>query len=382
MYDVVVIGQGLSGMLSAIWAKEKGFRTAVAASGTGRMLQASGVIDLIPGADRDWKEWMEFYQLDFTQKSQVLDAVEAFKEITGKAGYPYRGEIENLIPLVTGSGKIKKTALYPETISQVPETGHFVVVGFQEIVDFQPVFIKSNLQRERPHASIDAIKIRLGKGTQRTMTQLDAARLLDQIEIRNECIKQIKQQLTEMEINQADLFIFPASLGIENWEETIRQFSSELGAKVTEAPGMPPNATAIRLNDRLRKLAIKLGVRFYADTTVVGCILDGKGISALKIQTANRITNLFGSQFILATGGILGGGLELTPDGIKETALQLNVDPSGKIISCPENLYPVGAGQGMTMTHYGITGGMYAILSSYQTACELQHSLRGGIQSA
>lgn len=382
MYDVVIMGQGLTGMLSAIWAKEQGFRTAVVAAGTGRIVQSSGVMDLIPGADRDLKEWLELYQIDAKQKPQLSGALEKFKSLTEKLGYPYKGEAENPVAIVTGSGHIKKTVLYPETIKPVPEKGHVVIVGFQEVADFQPEFVKGNLQKERPMLEIDTIKIKLGRSSQRTMTQLDAARLLDQADIRNHCIQQIKDQMVEKKISKADLFVFPASLGVDDWKENVQQFSIELQAEVTEAPGMPPNATAIRLNERLKKQAVMLGVRFYSDTTVTGCHLEGEEIQSLRMKTANQQTVIAGKHFILATGGVLGGGQEITGQGMKETALNLVVNEYGEIVNLPSNLDPLGAGKGIRYIHHGITGGVYSILSSYETVCKLQQLTMGGTRSA
>lgn len=377
MYDVVVVGQGLSGMLSAIWAREQGYRTALVATGTGKIMQATGVMDLLPGSDGGLKEWMEFYQVD---KSQLKGAIHKFNALTERIGYPYMGDIENLITIVTGSGHVKKTALYPMTISPLPEHGHVVIVGFHEVLDFQPDFIKGNLQKARPNLSVDAMKIKLGKHSQRTMTQLDAARLLDLRETRDYCIKQIKSLMLEKNISKPDLFVFPASLGVENWQELIQYISTELVTEITEAPGMPPNTTAIRLNERLKKEAVKLGVRFYADTTVMGCKTEGNQIKSLSIKTANQLTDISGKKFILATGGILGGGLEVIPTGVKETALNLEVDENGAFLHCPTNLYPVGASKGTSVTLNGITGGVYSIVSSYETVVGRLHqeSIMGG----
>ncbi|MBT2733418.1 FAD-binding protein [Bacillus sp. ISL-7] len=383
MYDVVVLGQGLSGLISAIWAKEQGYSTALVATGTGKIIQSTGVMDLIPGSVEGLNEWAELCQMSNLQLSQLTRAIEQFKTLTKKLGYPYEGEIEKLSSIVTGSGHVKKTALYPETISPLPEKGHVVIVGFEEVVDFQPAYIKGNLQKARPQLAIDVLKIKLGNHSQRTMTQLDAARLLDQKEIRNHCINQIKRRIVEENIRQGDMFIFPASLGVEQWKETMEQFSFELNAKITEAPGMPPNTTAIRLYERLKKEAVKLGVRFYADTTVTGCTIDGEEIKSLTIHTTNRLTNLNGKQFILATGGILGGGLEVTTEGLKDTALRLETDEKGALLHCPTNLYPVGASRGIQVTQNGITGGVFILLSINEMIEQLrQQMMLGGTRSA
>ncbi|MCM3766741.1 FAD-binding protein [Neobacillus niacini] len=383
MYDVVVVGQGLSGMLAAIWAKEQGFSTALTATGTGKIMQSTGVMDLIPGSSGGLEDWVHFFQIDGFRKSQLSEAIDQFKALTNKLNYSYKGELDHPISIVTGSGHTKKTFLYPETISPLPDKGHVVIIGFEEIVDFQPTYVMKNLKRSCPALSVDAIKIQLGEHSQRTMSQLDAARLLDQKEIRSHCIKQIKEQMTNRNISQPNLFVFPASLGVENWKETTGQFSVELKAPVTEAPGMPPNTTAIRLNEKLKKEAVKLGVRFYADTTVVGCELEGDEVKSLKIKTSNQMTDLCGKHFILATGGILGGGLQVTSSGIKETALGLETDRTGALLHCPVNLYPVGASMGTQMTLNGITGGVFTIFSIREMIGKMdQKQMLGGIVSA
>jgi glycerol-3-phosphate dehydrogenase subunit B len=368
MYDVIVIGQGLSGLLSAIWAKEQGYRTALAAIGTGKIIQSSGVMDFIPGTDGNFP------------LASIQRPIEQFRMLTEKIGYPYKGDIETPISIVTGAGHVKKTVLYPASISPIPAQGRVVIVGFDDVIDFQPAFIKGNLQKSHPQLMADTITVRLGRHSLRTMTQLDAARLLDQLEVRNDCIHQIKLQMAEERISQPDLFIFPASLGMENWKETLEQFSKELGGTVTEAPGMPPNATAIRLYERLKKEAIRLGVRFYENTSVTGCKWDGEVIESVMI---NHSKELYAKHFILATGGILGGGLEVTSNGLKETALGFETKENGELLHCPSNLYPVGASKGLKVTHYGITGGVYSIVSTHEALTNIcKKTMIGGTRSA
>ncbi|WP_010630692.1 FAD-binding protein [Sporolactobacillus vineae] len=379
MYDVVVIGQGLSGMLAAIWARGEGKRTAMIMSGAGKIMQSTGVLDLIPGSRGTLDEWMKQYPFHSENKADVLQAVAKFKALTRELGYPYNGDVREPVPVVTGSGHIKETALYPDTVTPVPDRGHAVVVGFQELPDFQPLFISKNLQKERPLMTVDAIRIPLGEDSQRVLTQLDAARLLDQKEVRARCLRRISGQLADKGISQADFFVFPSSLGNEAWAQTLKQFSEGLGARVTEAPGMPPNATAIRLNDRLKLKAIRSGVRLYADTTVTGADIEKNHIRSVRVRMANRATDVAGRQFVLATGGILGGGLEVTPDGIRETALHLNTDGDGRPMNPPDNLFLAGASGGRQLTRHGIVGGVYSLVSSYASVFGLRKTVAGGM---
>lgn len=382
MYDVVVVGQGLTGMLTAIWGREQGQRVALVSSGTGKILQSTGVMDVIPGNDGNFADLVQKYQLDSLSRLNVMEAVKEFKQLTIRLGYPYQGDIESSVPIVTGSGHVKWTALYPKTISPIPEVGRVVIVGFQEIVDFQPKYIKGNLQKERPHLTIDTLTIPLGENSLRTMTQLDAARLLDQEEVCRHLIEKIKKGMEEKHIAKPDLFIFPSSLGVGNWKNVLKNLCDGLDAAVTEAPGMPPNAGAVRFHEVLRKEAIKLGVRFYADTTVVGCEIEQNVVQALKIKNSSRTIELAGENYVIAAGGVLGGGLEVTSEGFKDKVLGLEVDEFGEYLHCPRNVFPIGASQGTNVTHYGITGGVYSILSSYEALSIVSESVLGGLRHA
>lgn len=363
MYDFVVVGQGLSGLLSAIWATEHGKRVALVAQGTGKILQSSGVMELYPQLSERKKS---------ISKLRLEESLLKFKGLMNELDYPYHGQADQSIPIVTGAGYVKETNLYPDTIRPLPEKGHVVIVGFHEIMDFQPAYIKGNLQKERPALTIDTITVRLGKGSLRTMTQLDGARILDYKEARETVIKEIKEQLQKQNIKTPDLFIFPASLGMRNWQEVVGELRSSLGTEVTEAPGMPPNTTAIRLHEVLLKEAVKRSVRFYSDTKVIGCHVDSDIVTSLVIKNSSKTMELQGKQYMIATGGILGGGLEVTEDGLVDKTLNLTVDAYGRYVHCPLNVFPIGATEGTDVTEHGITGGLYSVLSSYESYIRLE----------
>jgi glycerol-3-phosphate dehydrogenase subunit B len=368
MYDVVVVGQGFTGLLSAIIAKKHHKKVALVANGTGKLLQSTGVMDLVPGSNKNFDEWLAFLKLE---KFPVRESVKQFKEIIESLNFPYNGEVDRLVPIVTASGHIKMTALYPETITPIPNKGNIVIVGFNEIVDFQPEFLKWNLQKVRPDLNIYTMKISLGKQSQRTLTQLDAARILDEKDWRAYCLNQIKKQTVAQNLDNINLFIMPSCLGLKNWQEVFNQFQSELQTKVTEAPGLPPNTTSVRLYEVLRKEAVKLGVRFYLDTEVRGCTINCGKLTDLTVHTSNRSSKIASRHTIIATGGILGGGLEVTGDGLKETALQLEVDQTGVYRQLPENVYPVGGALGTAVTLNGIPGGIYSIFSCFEAISQI-----------
>jgi len=364
MYDIVVIGQGLTGLLSAIWAKDDHNKVALISSGTGKIIQSTGVMELYTECDH----------------KDAMVAIDQFKLLMEKLECEYFGNIDNHVSIVTGSGHIKETMLYPGTITPIADQASVVIVGFKELPDFKPEYMKGNLIKDRPQLKADTLNISLGKKSQRTMTQLDAARLLEEKDTRTYVIKQIKDNMKDLQIPQPSLFIFPASLGVEKWKEVSEHLRDSLGSQVTEAPGMPPNATAIRLFETLKKEAIKRGIRFYSDTQVIAGTLSENELTSVTIKNSSRTSIVKGRHYINATGGVLGGGLEVTVDGLVDKVFSLEVNPFGKYMTCPKNLFPVGASEGVHVTNYGITGAVYSILKSYHTIFGTVKGIERGVQ--
>lgn len=353
MYDYIVIGQGLTGMLSAIWAREKGASVALVSLGEGRIIQSTGVMDPIHQT-QSWDEMM------------IKNGINTFKELLNRLDYPYHGNNDTPVEIITGSGHLKWTGLYPETIQPIPKQGHIAIIGFREIADFQPEYVKGNLSKDRPDLKINAINISLGKRTLRTMTQLDAARMLDDQEVRKYVLKQVKEKLRENAVQSLDLCVFPSSLGIQEWKKVMGEFQQELQAPVTEAVGMPPNATAIRLHEALKKEMTRLGVRIYFNTQVIGSHIEKNLLKSIRINNST-LEEMTAKKYIMATGGILGGGFERTTEGLKEKVLGVEINQNGEYLSPIKNLYCIGASQGLHVIRNGITGGVYSILSSYTT---------------
>lgn len=374
MYDIVVIGQGLTGLLSAIYAKDSYKSVALVSTGTGKIIQSTGVMDVIPGGK---EERGLFIQLHGEQQvNQMKEALNKFRELMRKLDYPYEGTMYHSSDILTGAGHIKETSLYPQTIYPIPTSGKVVIVGFSELLDFQPRYMMENLKKYRPHLHVEAIQIATGKHSLRTLTQLDIARLMERTEIRQDIIQQIKEKVVT---TNADMYIFPSCLGIEGWREVKEHLEIDLNGMVSETVGMPPNATAIRLYQLLKREATQKGVRFFNNTTTERVdIVDGQ-VSTLFVNNHTKTIPLHAKSYIVATGGVLGGGLEITHSGYVDRSLGLLVNEYGSFVHTPSNVYPVGASEGMHKTIHGITGGIYSILASYDVINQIQNQKERGI---
>jgi len=364
MYDVVIVGQGLAGLLTAIRAKQENKRVAVIAEGTGKILQSSGFMDLVPGSSTTLTESINLFKQKKISTELMNQSVDWFKSLMKELKIPYEGSVHHLTSVVTGAGYVKNTALYPNTVRPIPEKGSVLIVGLKGIIDFQPHYVKGNLEKERPNLTVSAVSVDFFKTSGRVLSQVDAARGLDDKHVRKNFIKTLKKEMVKKHILTPDLVIFPSCLGLTHHRDVINDLEEHIGP-VSEAPGLPPNAAAIRLNDALYRKALEVGVRFHEDKTVFRAnIEDGKVTEVLIGNQMNpQIIKL--KQLIIASGGILGGGLDQTAKGLIDRTICQRVNQDGNLLTPINNVYYTGSSTQMPWSDTWIAGGIYTICSSF-----------------
>ena len=120
-----------------------------------------------------------------------------------------------------------------------------------------------------------------------------------------------------------EVALFPAVLGLERHAEIVAAASAALGATVLEVPTLPPSVPGMRWARRLDSDLTDSGCVFRRGARIVAADRDGDRIRAVIDENGRRIET---AAVILATGGVLMGGLDVEADGsIRETALGLEV---------------------------------------------------------
>ena len=76
-----------------------------------------------------------------------------------------------------------------------------------------------------------------------------------------------------------------------------------------------PSVPGMRLFEALRQRFLASGGRLQWGFPVVDVERDGDRVTAIHTEAASRTLRLAASAFVLATGGIAGGGMRASPDG-------------------------------------------------------------------
>jgi glycerol-3-phosphate dehydrogenase subunit B len=95
----------------------------------------------------------------------------------------------------------------------------------------------------------------------------------------------------------------------------MKDLQRQLGKLVFEINTLPPSVPGRRLFDALKATFLQDGGRLIMGSKVVdGTIKDGR-VEQIRIETASRLKQIVAKNYVLATGGIFGGGIQTDESG-------------------------------------------------------------------
>ncbi|WP_298821407.1 glycerol-3-phosphate dehydrogenase subunit GlpB [Chloroflexus sp.] len=339
MYDTIVIGAGLSGMMAAIGRAERGEKVLVLAKGYGATHWSTGCIDLLAGCDDPFHGITQLaaqrphHPYALAGPTMIEGGIARLRAICEAAGYPLVGNLNRHMLLPTALGALRPTTFAPVTMiagdaRQLRDGRPTLIAGFAELRDFFPPLIAANLRAQ----GIAATAAQLAMppvGRQRDFSPATLARLCEQPAFRASLGEQLAALARQGDYARIGL---PAILGLKHATEVVRDLQNRAGALVFEIPTLPVSVPGMRLYQILEDEFLRLGGRIQLG----GFVQRGESISdtlvAVFSEAAAREQRHAARRWVLATGGILGGGARATPEGyVRETALDLPLQaPAGR----------------------------------------------------
>ncbi|MEG6584321.1 anaerobic glycerol-3-phosphate dehydrogenase subunit GlpB [Dendrosporobacter sp. 1207_IL3150] len=331
--DVIVIGSGFAGLISAITAAKNGKEVLLMSYGAGTLTIGGGIIDVLgygdngnplaaPDAGLDLVDGAHPYKK--VGSLAIAEAIAFFKQIAEEQGYPYVGTLNKMQWIPTATGTLKPTCLVPATMdpSSIAEAQDIMVVGFDYLKDFYPQLVAKNLDKilNLPNKISTAI-VKLPFSEGRDVTNLDVARWLDNEEGRKEFIKQLKRA-----VKPGITIILPPVLGTMPDYTVLESLEKELKCSFVEAAGMPPSITGLRLQKMLISYAKKIGVTIIEKAAINRAIIENGKCIAVETKGLDRVRTYSAESYILATGGFYGGGLIAEPGRVVEPIFNLPVE--------------------------------------------------------
>ncbi len=328
MTNIVVIGGGLTGLYAAIIAADQGARVTTIMKGRGGLFLSHGCIDVLDRSSpsRALSLLPEDHPYKLAGKANLKDAISRFRDLMKCAGYPYSGKFSKSMSLLTAMGTIKRTSFAPTGISRgdlnsdlSTVLGRFI--GFR---DYFPFMIQKQARKSSTKISKVIDLPLLEPLNRRDAYSTDYAQLFEDSRWREEIIRMWRPLL--LGVKRLGL---PAVLGFQNHCEILEELEDSLGIDIFEIPSLPPSVPGLRIERILTQHAQALGVKIIEGAGVVGRVdgrSRGKRVSGVVLHSAGRPIQLDADIVLLATGGILSGGLVAQQNHrLRETVFDLPV---------------------------------------------------------
>jgi glycerol-3-phosphate dehydrogenase subunit B len=324
-YDTIVIGAGLAGLTAALRLADGGRRVLVIARGVGSTHLAPPTIDVLGFADEVVERPGEaLSRLAAAHPDHPYSRLPAEVVAAGldwfKGRLPafgYQGGLEENFLLPTAVGAAKPSALVPESMAagDLRAGGRFVFVGLR-LKDFYPAYLAENLAHG---GRVEARAIELDTPRGEDGGTLGLARRFEQPTFRDALLRDLAGR-----VEPDERVGFPAVLGLQRGREVWRELGSRLERPVFEVPTLPPSVPGIRLYEALTAELRRAGGRLLIGQSVIGAETAGGRVERVVTQAAARTTTHRAGSFVLASGGLAAGGIQVDSRGqVREAVFDL-----------------------------------------------------------
>jgi glycerol-3-phosphate dehydrogenase subunit B len=342
IYDVCIIGTGMSGMSAALFAANRGLSTALIGS-SGEIIFASGLLDLLGvhpiGERKTWRDpWAGIAALKRSNslhpyarlaKKDILNGFDELLDFLEKSGLPYRRKMKGNSEVPTALGTTKLTYCVPQTmwhgVEALAAREPCLLVGIQGLKGFSAYQVATTLNARWPELR----SVQISFPGLSHYGEVYAERLARALELgpnRKRFAGAVRSCLDGVK------FVgFPPILGITNSLEIFTDLWNLIDVPIFEVPGTAPSVPGLRLKEAFERFLPPRAVRLFSQHRVMNLSPDTGGNFILEMGGISAERAVRSKAVILATGGFIGGGLRADRKQIRETLLGLPVyQPEGR----------------------------------------------------
>lgn len=338
-YDTVVIGAGTAGLATACQLAQAGQKVVVVATGIGALLLTSGCVDVLgfhpadsvdpvksPATELDdFLASRPGHPYNFTGRANIEAGLQKFLQIVNQHGGNYKGDFSRNWVLPSGAGAVHPTCLAPESLAKGDlTTGQsMLIVGFKELRDFYPALISQNLNEQNLGVKTEAasVDVYIPASNKMNATPIELANAFQQADFRSQVVNAIKSQAKGF-----DRVGFPAVLGLAQHSQVVADLEKQLDRPVFEISALPPSVPGRRLYESFKQALLNAGGRLIIGAKVADGVIENGQVTQIRIETASTLRPIKAHNYVLATGGIFGGGIFAAADGaVTETVFGLPV---------------------------------------------------------
>lgn len=329
--DVVVVGGGLAGLMAALAAAESGAQVRLVSHKKSTLRQASGLVDVLGAVDGDAPIADPFAAVDRLPEDHPYRIVgvdgirEGLRRFDDVVGDRYAGSHTDRNALVvTHGGTVKPTARYPVSVAPglASAAADTLLVGFRGLTDFDAEAAADHLAAAGVPFDVDGatvefpIRFRDDARTTRLAKALDT----DQDNVRDQLAEAVAAEL-----DGHGRVGLPAMLGDDRAGEVRTALADRLGAAVFQIPTGPPSLLGMQLEDRLIDASERAEVRLSTGNPAVGYETEDGELTAVTVDRRGQAVPYNADEFVLATGGLVGKGIDSDRESVTEPVFDCHV---------------------------------------------------------
>jgi glycerol-3-phosphate dehydrogenase subunit B len=332
-FDTIIIGGGLSGLMTGIALSKSGQRCLIISSGQSALHFFSGSFELY-GCDGNPLEAIkglnESHPYSKVGVEKIGKLAERVPAIFEDMGISLTGTATRNHYRVTPLGFLKPAWLTLDEYARVESAEQIpwrkvAVMNIEGFLDFQPDFVASGWAKRGVECVISNISLPELERLRNNPTEMRATNIAKVLV--GEVLERLAQKINEASAD-VDAVMLPAIVGLMDKSAT-EQLRGVVHRPIHFVATLPPSVPGIRTQITLRKYFQSLGgVYMLGDTVQSGTISEGR---LQSIRTANHGDMEFeADNFVLATGSFFSHGIVATSERVYEPILSLDVDAAGE----------------------------------------------------
>ncbi|MFB6090018.1 MAG: glycerol-3-phosphate dehydrogenase subunit GlpB [Halobellus sp.] len=344
--EVLVIGGGLAGLTSALSAAREGADVRLVSYKQSTLRHASGLVDLLGYTPDGEGPLVDPYAAipdlpdEHPYRTVGVDGIREAMALFDDVADDYEGDHTDANALVpTHGGAVKPTARYPASAGAglASDDRDVLLVGFESLTDFDAPHVAEHLRAADVPFDVRGVTIRFPGDLNADAKVTRYAKLLDTngsvtVRGRERPARDALAERVNTELDGEARVGFPAVLGDDAARDVRESLADRLGADVFEVPMGPPSLPGLRLEDALFDALDAAGASFETGNPVVGYEADGGSVDSVYVEKNGAEIPYAADEYVLATGGLVGKGVESERDRVYEPIFDCHV-------SHPEDRY-------------------------------------------
>jgi glycerol-3-phosphate dehydrogenase subunit B len=337
--ELVVIGAGMAGMATTLFAANRGIST-VQLGHTGGFQFATGLLDLIGvypiNQNGFWQNPWDAIDLlksvdpihPYTKvdNSTISESLAELAVFLSDCGLPYRVEPDANSMVLTAHGTTRPTYYVPSSmwngVSALKQKPSCLLVGFRGLREFSARQIAETQKTVWP--GLRPVQIEFPGMTEKSeLYPEQLARRLEVPDARQEFAKAVKQQL-----NGESMLGLPAVLGIHGTSKIMTALEDQIGLPIFEIPTPTISVSGLRLKEAFETNLPRDTVCQLANSNVDKVSLTRQGRFRIEAMHSGSQILIHAEGIVLASGRFLGKGLQADRFKIRETIFDLPVQQS------------------------------------------------------